>query len=171
MKKPRVVYLVTRGDYSDYRVVGVFSTRELAQAYLDNEVAHMSARYEGNGEWRYYSGDWEIEEYPLDEPPEAKVGAWRVYLAKDGKVLRSKWHDNDDPAHPAEKCIDLGYPTGAREHICGYGPTLEHARRSAEEFHRVWLTTPEAVAHNVDELVRKFGVTGAFERFGKEDAP
>ena len=30
------VYIVTKGEYSDYEIVGAFSTRDGAQEYIDN---------------------------------------------------------------------------------------------------------------------------------------
>ncbi len=50
------VYAIEQGSYSDYRVVGVFSTRENAQTVVD----YMKA----NG--RSYDDDAEIAEWDLD---------------------------------------------------------------------------------------------------------
>lgn len=49
----KTVYLVTEGDYSDYHICGVFSTKELAEAYFAN-----TAR----------AKDFHIEEQTLDAP-------------------------------------------------------------------------------------------------------
>lgn len=87
------VYLVTRGEYSDYRVMGVFDSKEKAEYALkvyaaDNiEEREMNAlpdhtpgyyRFglemdkDGNTIWTYQRGhddeDWEEEYYPLYEP-------------------------------------------------------------------------------------------------------
>ena len=51
------IYLVTEGDYSDYHVCGVFSTRENAQKYIDHFGSSGGA---GN------SGQPDIEEFELD---------------------------------------------------------------------------------------------------------
>lgn len=50
------IYAIERGSYSDYQVVGVFSTRENAQTVVD----YMTA----NG--RSYDDDAEITEWDLD---------------------------------------------------------------------------------------------------------
>ena len=53
------VYIVTRGEYSDYHIVGVFSTQEKAEQFVEDT-------YKVYG----YRDSWdqlEIEEYPLDE--------------------------------------------------------------------------------------------------------
>lgn len=72
------VYIVTAGDYSDYGIRAVFSTRELAEAFI--------AKY-GNS-----LGDWGdtpvIEEWTLDDP--RAIGdhmmQYRVSLARNGDV-------------------------------------------------------------------------------------
>lgn len=49
------VYIVTEGEYSDYHIEAVFSTRENAEKFI---AARDTA---------YYLGDYEIEELDLDE--------------------------------------------------------------------------------------------------------
>lgn len=54
------VYIVTHGEYSDYWIVGAFSTEEKAQEYID--------AFKNNKQRNYMYGDFnEIEEYDLDE--------------------------------------------------------------------------------------------------------
>lgn len=65
------VYIVTQGDYSEYHIERVFSTRDKAQEYLD----HI-----GNN-------DCDIEEYNIDEETPRGVFAYRVEIS-----------DNDKPA-------------------------------------------------------------------------
>lgn len=67
------VYLVTRGEYSDYRVVGAYSTRKLAEDYY-------SRRSSGD---EY--GNYQIEEYPLDCEDE-EVPYICVHLKDSGDV-------------------------------------------------------------------------------------
>ena len=50
------IYVVTAGEYSDYRIMAAFSTREGAQAYIDAWPLAAAC----------------IEEYPVDAPPEHK---------------------------------------------------------------------------------------------------
>ena len=63
------IYVLTEGDYSDYHIVGVYSTKELAK--------EAQSLYE-------YS---QIEEYDLDNIPEHPPGmtAWFVGIS-DGKL-------------------------------------------------------------------------------------
>lgn len=60
------VYIVTSGDYSDYHIDRVFSTRERAREFVD----HMGACYE-------------IEEYDLDEETPRGVFGYRVSIYED----------------------------------------------------------------------------------------
>lgn len=67
------VYAVTDGDYSDYKVIGVYSTQKRA------EYAH-----------RLYGVDNEIEVWVVDELPEHPRGMllFHVRMARDGEVVR-----------------------------------------------------------------------------------
>ena len=49
------IYVVTRGEYDDYRIVAAFSTYELAEQYMEK---HLATKYDPV---------W-IEEYELDKP-------------------------------------------------------------------------------------------------------
>ena len=42
MKNKKNIYVVTRGFYSDYSIVGVFTSKKLAQLFIDRE---------NTGEW------------------------------------------------------------------------------------------------------------------------
>lgn len=53
------VYVVTRGDYSDIRIEGVFSTREMADKYVAIHDCN-------NRELRYFDYGYTIEEYDVD---------------------------------------------------------------------------------------------------------
>jgi len=63
------IYVLTEGDYSDYHIVGVYSTKELAK--------EAQSLYK----------DSQIEEYNLDHIPEHPPGmsAWYVNIS-DGKL-------------------------------------------------------------------------------------
>ena len=76
------VYLVTRGDYSDYKVLAAFSTKDLAQSYIDV----------GGSSVQYYGNDANIEEYEMDQPNDwGYITA--VYMDRDGacSVPRTEW--------------------------------------------------------------------------------
>jgi len=63
------IYVLTEGDYSDYHILGVYSTKELAK------------------EAQFLFKDSDIEEYDLDNIPEHPPGmsAWYVRIS-DGKL-------------------------------------------------------------------------------------
>lgn len=63
MKK---VYIVTSGNYSEYHIEAVFTTKELAEDY----VIHNGV-------------DYDIEEYDVDEPFERGDVLWKVRLNID----------------------------------------------------------------------------------------
>ena len=62
------VFIVTSGEYSDYGIDRVFSTRKLAEQYVDTK-----------------DDDWQIEEYELDEPIERETHIFAVRMS-----IRSK---------------------------------------------------------------------------------
>jgi len=65
------VYLVTDGEYSDYQILGIYSTREKAE--------HAKELWNAKNE---------IEEFKLDEMLECPPGmrAWTVKMLRDGDV-------------------------------------------------------------------------------------
>ena len=81
--KEKKVWIVTSGIYSDYNIEAVFSSRELAEAYLEK----FKEVYPGE--------DVRIEEYDLDKPKEKWVLTW-VTMSKEGEVLnvwKMMWSD------------------------------------------------------------------------------
>ncbi len=53
-----MIYIVTAGEYSDYGIVAIFSTRELAQKFMDT----------CNQNW----DEHRIEEWQIDKPENIK---------------------------------------------------------------------------------------------------
>lgn len=72
------IYAVTNGSYSDYRIEGIYSTKEKA------EEAH-----------KLYASENDIEEYDLDALPEHPPGMLRYYVKMDaaGNVGECKIED------------------------------------------------------------------------------
>ena len=75
------IYIVTKGEYSDYRIDSVFSTEDLAKEYLDGK-----------------SDDYRMEVYNIDEPmPKHETRLWRIRLDAVTKKLRfAEYAYNDD---------------------------------------------------------------------------
>ena len=65
------VFIVTSGEYSDYGINAVFSTRELAEQYLDTK-----------------DDDYGIEEYDLDEPIVKDVKLFGVKIKLGNKEVQ-----------------------------------------------------------------------------------
>ena len=63
------IYIVTSGEYSEYEINAVFSTKEKANAYIQQHGTY-----------------YDIEEYDLDEEVEKKTQLWSiVFCIEDGK--------------------------------------------------------------------------------------
>lgn len=79
LRRDKMVYAVSSGDYSDYRVNAIFSSTENAQKFIDSDTP---------------SSDYNIEEYPLDigiSKLDQGLKAWYVNMKMDksGNVLSS----------------------------------------------------------------------------------
>lgn len=67
------IYIVTSGEYSDYRIDAVFSKKEKAVEYVEQN----GTRYN-------------IEEYNLDEEVEKKTQLWSIeFCVEDGKLCEA----------------------------------------------------------------------------------
>jgi hypothetical protein len=77
MESGMKVYVLTSGEYSDYRVEGVFSTPEKAVAYADGvEDANLPP-----------------DEYEVDGAVPVAERWWRIYFDADGNItsIRNEW--------------------------------------------------------------------------------
>lgn len=64
------IYIVTSGEYSDYSINAMFTTKEKAVEYVEQ-----------------HGTDYNIEEYNLDEEVEKKTQLWDVvFCVEDGKL-------------------------------------------------------------------------------------
>lgn len=117
------IYLVTSGEYSDYRIEGAFSTEDKANAF--------AATFE-----RGY-GDTRVEDYTLDERTPEQRGYFhvcRISLATgDVDTEYGYWSDKgkptpDDPfRHVQVSDINYNHAVG------GSYKSAEHARKLAVE--------------------------------------
>ena len=69
------IYLVTMGEYSDYRILAAFSTHDLAEKFVEikNNLSHI-----------------EIEEYLLDKFADTVrkgLSPWETWIMKDGSIF------------------------------------------------------------------------------------
>lgn len=107
------VYIVTDGDYSDYRIRAVFSTRKAAEEFVATRTVST-----------------DIEEWGMDLPREELPGCWCVIVKADGTVWSSRYEEWAIATEPARKY------GGSQPRFMGFGTTEEHARRSAEQLRR-----------------------------------
>lgn len=92
MDEPKKVYAVSSGEYSDYHISAVFSTREGAERYL---VEFNKANRNGGN----------IEEWPLDvEAEKVSRQSWGAYISEGGKLeADSPFYDRHELALPQAK--------------------------------------------------------------------
>tara|TARA_R110000868_G_scaffold199857_1_gene446954 strand:+ start:161 stop:529 length:369 start_codon:yes stop_codon:yes gene_type:complete len=105
-----IIYVLTEGDYSDYHIVGVYSTKELA------EKAQFVYEYSS------------IEEYSLDNLPDYPPGmkAWCVHF-DDGKLKCSYQANPIDCKIPNE----FGYDDNETYIVYCWAVDKEHAEKIA----------------------------------------
>jgi hypothetical protein len=85
----KMIYAVSEGSYSDYRVSAIFSTKEKAQEFIDTMKKQSDSEYDDYND---------IEEYQLDPPVADLLGrgysVYRVLMLKNGNVERVERTDN-----------------------------------------------------------------------------
>lgn len=123
-----MIYVVTSGAYSDYSIDAVFSTREQADAYC---------LWQNGPEPGNHYGESRVEEYELDVVPTQNTGAYQyiqnMNALVQGRYGSSYWNPDGDPNAQAT----VAYVEWDKSHrVTGWGPTSEHARRSAHDLCR-----------------------------------
>ena len=112
------VYIVTSGEYSDYTIEAVFSTRKKAEEYVD---AHGS--------------DYRVEEYPVDDAEVKKnESIWLVSVNwKTGEVISANPEDFDE--YYADKEGTVQYKKSWDEYldIVLMSDSMERAKKVAAE--------------------------------------
>lgn len=101
---PRTVFIVTSGEYSDYRIDSVWDTREAAEAHALN--------------WA------DVEEWILNDNQRRTITQWQAYTQWDEIRVRDEPFVSDQVDHTTVE------KRGDRWCGWGYGPTPEHARKS-----------------------------------------
>jgi hypothetical protein len=139
MKKS--VWVIEQGSYSDYRVVGVFTSKakaeQIAEALRKSESCYDAP---------------EVAEWPLD-PAVAELNAgltmWNVLMLKDGTVERAQatefsaysmggevnlWERTKAPAYARK-----GIPDAL--HAIVWAKDKKHAIKSVNEMRAQWIAT------------------------------
>ena len=85
----KMIYAVSEGSYSDYRVSAIFSTKEKAQEFIDTMKKQSDSDYDEYND---------IEEYQLDPPVADLLGrgysVYHVLMLRNGDVERVERTDN-----------------------------------------------------------------------------
>ena len=131
------VYLVSTGEYSDYHIVGVFSTHEKAQEYIDINKAYAAARDSLNGVFvEGVRDDFnDIDEREVDKDLEiCEHPVWIVRIALDtgnrigGMDIQVEFSVPDSEVFLRDRCAE------ARS-----SDSEEHALKLAAEARQGWL--------------------------------
>lgn len=146
------VYVVTSGEYSDYSICAIFSTKELAQAHVDK----------GGGDT--------IEEYELDVDKDLVKRTKYVSVVRllDGKVKQS-WN-NDELTQPGQEADNPnhtlrfdkrkdGTTAVGGEMVASSYVSQEHADKMAAEKRQAALRTIGGVANLIDNDPRGYWLT------------
>lgn len=135
------VYVVTTGEYSDYCIHSIWSSREKAQAYIDDVKSRNVQHYDNFND---------IDEIEVDsiDATRIQVLAW-VFLS-DG--AENGCHLDDDGTsqckagelHDAHRYNGSDWSHGWKEEsVCGVGRDKDHALKSARD-HRAKILAERA---------------------------
>ena len=124
------VYVVTAGEYSDYRICGVFSSDAKARAFIDHEFGPDESEHP-------YGNDPGVEVWDVDPEFDTSTGCYVASYSTLGPWSNSqlgiRW---DSEARVTSPPITLHGRAKPYVLLKGYGATPEHARRSCSELMR-----------------------------------
>lgn len=128
------VYVVSCGQYSDWTILGIFSSRELAEQFRDEgKASAKSSRSEPNDE---------IGEFSLDQGGwQPGVRPWFVKFGMlDGQVKEAEVGDFGDFAYP-ESPYRIQGPRDTQDLLCIYVPAKDRTQaiKAANERRLAWL--------------------------------
>ena len=130
-------YVVTQGAYSDYHIVGVFTTEEDAKIYADR--INAATPY----------ADADIEEYELDVAINRKfLYQTHIYKYRNSKNPPSKLTrliHPDEYAFGIDTTSRIGYSEGRlnEPYVMAYANTVEQAEKIAQD---LWAQVEAAEA-------------------------
>ncbi len=144
MKK---IYIVTSGEYSEYHIDAVFSTKKLAEDYIQQ-----------NGT------DYRIEEYNLDEEIDRNTKLWRVeFDIKDGEFKEANVRDYAEDKF-RDTCKVSDYFNDTRINFFVDADTMDKAKKIASER----FAAVKANEYIWQRLTRPYGIcwgTNKYETF------
>ena len=139
------VYVVTSGSYSDYGIRAVFSTRKLAQDYIDKANSIREADgVDYSTANVYFAADANIETWGLNLEVEAKAFSfWTVgMLLDDGSVIEPV-HEGLEYGRPVSRVVQCGVKVPCynnRPIVRVFSvKSAKHAQKMAVEARQAWL--------------------------------
>lgn len=136
---PRTIYLVSSGDYSDYRVHMAFETEELANAYCERETP-----------FHRYDEPFVEERELLDSLPEEPARVYRASarLTVKGEVTES----SEESYNRSEWTLDRSNIVAQVNHVSGSMPSHDFGWI----YIYVLASTADAAKRMRDALVVKY---------------
>ena len=111
------IYIITSGEYSDYDINMVFSTKELAEEFIQH-----------NGD------DYRIEEYNIDEPIVRRNKLWLITFNVETGELDSATTTNYKVEERKDTCQYCDkYISTPRMYLYVYTETMDKAKKIASE--------------------------------------
>lgn len=125
--EPKTAYVVTQGEYSDYSIIGVFLTREEAEAFTGG--------YDRDDPCGWYG----IEEYPIGGPEGVRIRTvyWCRINLKDGQIPRTG--ESVQLFDSSERATTIRGPNYDWEIIVESAVSKDHAIKVAIEARQKWL--------------------------------
>ena len=114
----QTAYVLTEGDYSDYHIIGVYSTKELAE--------------EAKSLWPCS----DVESFPLDEIPEHPPGmyCWNGWVEKRiGSEEPKQGVYKTAPGEAYEQGVEFAYGNLLRFHVVFWATDEDHALKILQD--------------------------------------
>lgn len=130
------IYVVTSGEYSDYSINAMFSTKELADQYIAKSIAHADLNYN----YGYNVEEWELDKYAAAK----ELSIWGMgMLLDDGSIVEGPFVFTDLGLEFTSRINQIGdnVPCYQNRPIVRVHSTVsaEHARKVAAEARQGWL--------------------------------
>ena len=115
------MYVVTSGEYSDYGIDAIFSSKELAQKFIDSFEDRSYSRFNG------------IEEYPLDPFERELKEGYKPYFLRMDKEGNASDIQIEDSAYGFEDPYENGFDVNNGMYIHCYAKDETHAIKICNE--------------------------------------
>jgi len=145
----KIVYAVSSGYYSDYRIHAMFSTKKLAEQFIEKaELVHEKNCTDMDSDKAWIGGfsdsDYSIEPWTLDEEKDVEVHTrWQVRILADTGALIGEVYElhinerkHNGKATVAEKVPILKGKDAIDAESC---QSAKHAMKLAVEARQAWL--------------------------------